>query len=310
VGAAIPELNDGTSADSYAADDNQRYYVSWAKNEVVNRVNSQDAGFLGRFSTGLQSGNAATVSAYMDTASSMVDVAMQQLMAESQARYEAAHGSGTTCGSQFLCELPNTQYSHSAHLVHQGTSWDNGATSTYDTVLVNSGDMVQALGVWRVKDLVVVWEVAGVVTVAGIINAVAAGNVNWVINVSRFINKTKGWKFVANYIPTGEGQADLTKEYVSGVLATRFAAPSVDISGPTLVRPNASCYWWGNVSGGATPYTYTWRKNGSIVGSASDLTTAFSSNGTLQLDVTTATGATRTSTMNVTVSSTAKVCPV
>jgi SdpC family antimicrobial peptide len=307
VGAVLPELNDGTSADSYAADDTQRSYVAWAKNLIVDRVNSQDPNFLARFSSALQSGNASTVSVYMDTASQMVDVAMQQLLAESQARYDAAHPPGT-CGSPVLCELPNTMYSHNAHLLHNGSlSWDTGATSTYDTVIVNSGDMVQALGVWRVKDVALAYEVAAVVTVAGIINVVAAGNVNWVINVNRFINKTKGWyKSTADYIPTGGGQADLSKEYVSGVLATKFAAPSVGISGTSNIKAGVTCTWYGDATGGVTPYTYRWTQNGTYIGNGSQVTTSFSSTGTLQLQVTTATGVWRTVSKTVTVSSTGK----
>jgi SdpC family antimicrobial peptide len=306
VAAAIPELNEGTSADSYAENSGQLASVAWAKNEIVNRINAQDANFLDRFSIGLQSGNASTVMAYMDSAGTKLDNAMLQIAAESRARYDAQHTPGTTCGGQVLCELPNATLSHSEHLTHSGSiTWDVGAAALYDTVIVNDGDVMQNLGVYLVKDLAVFYEVAGAVTVAGILNAVAAGNVNWVINVSRFWNKTRGYKLTAvSWDHAGSGQADLTQEYVSGLLATRFQAPSVFITGASRLQSGQVCTWYSNVSGGATPYTYVWKKDGSVIGSGTDLTTSFTASGTLTLTVTSATGAETASTKSVTVSST------
>jgi hypothetical protein len=34
--------------------------------------------------------------------------------------------------------------------------------------------------------------------------------------------------------------------------------PTVDILGPTVVRPNESCQWSAEVSGGVPPFTYRW----------------------------------------------------
>lgn len=33
---------------------------------------------------------------------------------------------------------------------------------------------------------------------------------------------------------------------------------TVTIYGPGTIRPNSTCYWWANVSGGTAPYTYYW----------------------------------------------------
>lgn len=49
---------------------------------------------------------------------------------------------------------------------------------------------------------------------------------------------------------------------VSGTRSVSVVNPpppmSVTIYGPGTIRPNNTCYWWANVSGGTGPYTYYW----------------------------------------------------
>ena len=39
----------------------------------------------------------------------------------------------------------------------------------------------------------------------------------------------------------------------------------VSISGPTSIRPDATCLWEGSVTGGTTPFSYTWENDTHIV---------------------------------------------
>lgn len=104
-----------------------------------------------------------------------------------------------------------------------------------------------------------------------------------------------------------------TYEYGSGLLdieaAVNYTPLSVDINGPSNVQPNASCYWSSTVSGGNSPYSYSWTKDGSDVGSESDITLdTGTSSFTLKLDVTDVAGTTGSDEMNITVDSNAPQC--
>lgn len=84
----------------------------------------------------------------------------------------------------------------------------------------------------------------------------------------------------------------------------------VSIGGPTSIRPNTTCEWWANVSGGVSPYSYLWSQSAGTGGPAtSDFYDARSSTGfLLTLRVTDAAGHTSTATLGVGVSSTARAC--
>lgn len=43
---------------------------------------------------------------------------------------------------------------------------------------------------------------------------------------------------------------------------------SVGISGPEEIEPGATCTWYAQVTTGTAPYTYSWKSNGAVVGSA------------------------------------------
>ncbi len=51
--------------------------------------------------------------------------------------------------------------------------------------------------------------------------------------------------------------------------AVGVTLPSVSISGPTRILPDATCSWYADVSGGIPPYTYNWYNDGIGVGTSS-----------------------------------------
>ena len=101
------------------------------------------------------------------------------------------------------------------------------------------------------------------------------------------------------------------------VYETLYVAPpnelTVSISGPASVKPNAWCTWWGDASGGTTPYTFKWYKDAALlkteVGSSSELTiNTGSANFVLKLEATDSGSGSGNSTKTVTVTSSAMEC--
>ncbi len=84
---------------------------------------------------------------------------------------------------------------------------------------------------------------------------------------------------------------------------------TVSISGLRVVRPNATCTWFANVSGGTPPYSYAWYANGIYVGAYEDLIyKVTSSQTTIAVWVSDAAGGSVSTSINVTTSSTARAC--
>jgi hypothetical protein len=81
--------------------------------------------------------------------------------------------------------------------------------------------------------------------------------------------------------------------------------PTVTISGPSSVRPNANCTWWAVVSGGVPPYAYSWIPGGA---QTSEVTMSWSSSGTLSVWVTDSLNTGFGAHKNITVSSSAPIC--
>ena len=89
---------------------------------------------------------------------------------------------------------------------------------------------------------------------------------------------------------------------------------AVSIAGPTSVRTNqTTCSWTAQVTGGILAYSYSWKKNGVVVGNDSPFlqlgstgTSAFA----LSVDVTDAEHTVRTATLPVSVSAAAAACQV
>ncbi|HSU14458.1 Ig-like domain-containing protein [Longimicrobium sp.] len=86
---------------------------------------------------------------------------------------------------------------------------------------------------------------------------------------------------------------------------------SVSIGGRSTVRTNAECYFWATPSGGTAPYTYTWSQTwGTGYSDGFDGYYARSSTSyTLYVTVHDANNVTATAAKNVTVSSSAALCP-
>lgn len=61
---------------------------------------------------------------------------------------------------------------------------------------------------------------------------------------------------------------------------------STGISGPTLVVKGTSHTWTSSITGGTSPYTYSWKKNGTAVGSSASYTSTTSTCGPFTLSLT------------------------
>lgn len=87
----------------------------------------------------------------------------------------------------------------------------------------------------------------------------------------------------------------------------------VDVLGQSPVKRNALCTWAANPSGGLTPYTYVWRKDGATMQGETgvQVNTSFSTTGihTLRVVVTDAVGVKDSSTKNISVTTSAQACP-
>lgn len=100
--------------------------------------------------------------------------------------------------------------------------------------------------------------------------------------------------------------ADLVSDTATVSVTALF---TVTIDGPSPVRANNSCLWTASVQGGGAGITYAWKKNGSTIGTNSpELTTSFSSAGTLFVQVTDGYGNVASATKSVGVSSSASTC--
>lgn len=86
--------------------------------------------------------------------------------------------------------------------------------------------------------------------------------------------------------------------------------PTVTITGPSSVRPAATCLWTANVSGGLAPYYYSWTINGAPVGGNSPelIYQNGGTNFTINVVVTDAATGTGSKSKSVTVSGSAPVC--
>jgi hypothetical protein len=93
--------------------------------------------------------------------------------------------------------------------------------------------------------------------------------------------------------------------------AAAVSTLSASISGPSSVRPFATCEWTANASGGSSPYTFSWYAvSTSGSGPYFDYTNGVADGGsfTVQLTLTDAVGTTRYVNKNVNVSSSAPTC--
>lgn len=88
--------------------------------------------------------------------------------------------------------------------------------------------------------------------------------------------------------------------------------PSISIDGPLVVRPFVACVWAASVSGGASPFAYSWSTGGGASGGQSFEFSNTHNHGEtflIQLSVTGADLAQSTTSITVSVSNGAAVCP-
>lgn len=115
-------------------------------------------------------------------------------------------------------------------------------------------------------------------------------------------------------VPPG-WSADVVKGLWQGLLYANGPVPppalSAQLLGPSPVKPSQSCTWAASPSGGVPPYTYVWKKNGSTMYGETgvQVTTSFSSTGSLDVRVTDDVGTQVSKTKTIYVQSSAQPCP-
>lgn len=136
---------------------------------------------------------------------------------------------------------------------------------------------------------------------------------NWLSSDTTVATVTSAAGVTARAVGTASITA--TVDGVVGSASVQVSAPApaftaVSIAGPVTIRAGATCLWVASTSGGSG-FSYQWTRNGSIVGTnASDVTLTESGGGTFTLAVsaTDNTGVTRSTSRQVSVSSSAGVC--
>lgn len=111
----------------------------------------------------------------------------------------------------------------------------------------------------------------------------------------------------------GAGTSTITAviDGVSGTTSISVPAPmTVTIGGPSRIKPNTTCYWWANVSGGTAPYTYSWSGGTMVSVSDADYWAKSAASFSLGVTVTDSNSHSVFVSKSVTVSSTAAACPV
>jgi len=141
-------------------------------------------------------------------------------------------------------------------------------------------------------------------------NVWTGGTVAWSSSNTSVATATSTGSRSANAVGVANGQVTITATLDGATgqsTVTVGPCPSVTISGPTTVRPGATCLWWANVSGGTPPYnSYAWSPPGD---NTSDLTyTNSGQDFTVSVSVTDATGHSGYASRSVTVSSSAPIC--
>jgi Subtilase family len=84
---------------------------------------------------------------------------------------------------------------------------------------------------------------------------------------------------------------------------------SLTLDGPSMVQPNQQCTWWASATGGVTPYTFKWYKNGVYKGTGTEIMLATGSSPfTLRLDLRDGASQTESTSLSVSISGAADPC--
>jgi Bacterial Ig-like domain (group 2) len=115
-------------------------------------------------------------------------------------------------------------------------------------------------------------------------------------------------------VGTGTTTISAVIDGITGSTSVTVVASTLtaSISGPSSVRPNTTCYWWANASGGTSPYSYSWTGGSNGSASGPDYFARSPSGGSFQVTVTVtdANGGTRFVSKTVSISSSALMCMV
>lgn len=73
-----------------------------------------------------------------------------------------------------------------------------------------------------------------------------------------------GWSSAFFFSPIGQMEKDFG-DYLEVITDAPTLPSGLSITGPTRIQPGATCLWTGHVTGGTTPYTYSWTNDGFTV---------------------------------------------
>ncbi len=143
-------------------------------------------------------------------------------------------------------------------------------------------------------------------------NVWTAGTVGWSSANTSIATATSTGSRTANATGVASGQVAITATLDGATgqsTITVGSCPSVTVTGPTSVKPGATCAWFANASGGTPPYNYAWNPVGN--NSSELIYTNHEPNGgsfNVSVTVSDANGLVAAGTRVVSVSSTARDC--
>jgi hypothetical protein len=123
----------------------------------------------------------------------------------------------------------------------------------------------------------------------------------WMAGTAMAVAAAGGGNVPGGISPAGSLQAGNTRAVTANL-------PSVSITGPSSVRPNTTCEWLAEASGGTPPYSWDWSGGTTIYEDEGYYLARYSSSFTVTVQITDAAGQTATDSHSVNVSSNAPAC--
>ena len=143
--------------------------------------------------------------------------------------------------------------------------------------------------------------------------AFTGSTASWSTTTPTVVSVSGSGVATALHLASGTGVVNATIGGVTGSasIGVTLSDLAVGIGGPSSIRPSTQCYWWADVSGGTSPFGYSWSRTGGYeTSTTSELYAQSASSFTVNLTVTDALGTWRSASKAVTVSSGARVCPI